>query len=133
MKIVNVVLLVLIIIGTYLLFTQDKWVTPLTNYILSFDKNEDYNTGSRWTNKVTSVRTDCASDGVCSVTVGDVEVIIDNGGRLVPPENMGKVIGKYSTYPIEDFVGKTATVYARKINSKLFTLEGNSDFYLEVE
>ena len=134
MKFIRIFLLVLIIIGVGLLLSQKTWVPKVTDYILEKQNLTDQTkVGSRWTNTVTAVRTDCAFDGVCSVTVGDEEVVIDNGGRMIPPENMGKIIGNYANNPLDKFVGKKASVFARRISPKLYTLEGNSDFFIEIE
>lgn len=134
MKIINLVLLVLIVIGTYLLFTQDKWVAPLTNYILSFDKSEDFKTGSRWTGKINAVKTDCLFDGICSVTVSGVEVVVIQGMvALNEGEEVGTLRGVESIGDMQKYIGKEANVFARRINNQLFTLYGNNDFYIELK
>lgn len=133
MKFIRIFLLILIIIGVGLLVTQKTWVPKVVYYILQKQGDQGVNfVDSKWTNTVTAVRTDCAFDGICSVTVGDIEVIVDNGGRMMPPEDMGKIKGTYANQPLDQFVGKKASVYARKINSKLFTLQGNTEFFIEI-
>lgn len=132
-KILNIFLLVLIAIGVYLLFTQDKWVTPLTNYILSLEDNKNVNTGSRWTGPISAVNTNCLFDGICSITVSDVEVIVVGGIAVVNNnEKVGKLIGVESVSDVKNYIGKNANVYAIKITNNLYTLYGNDDFYLEV-
>ncbi len=134
MKIVNIILLVLIVIGTYLLFTQDKWVTPLTNYILSFENNEDLKTGSRWTGKINAVKTDCIFDGICSVTVSDVEVVVVQGMvALEEGAEVGKLIGAESVSDVSKYIGKEANVFARKIGNNVYSLYGNSEFFIEIK
>lgn len=133
MKVLNLFLLILIIIGTYLLFTQDKWVTPLTNYILSFENNKNENVGSRWTGPISKVKTDCLFDGICSVTVSGVEVVVVEGMKALD-DNMevGKLLGVESISNVSKYVGKNANVYATRINNDLYTLYGNKDFYIEI-
>jgi hypothetical protein len=134
MKFIRIFLLVLIIIGIGLLATQKSWVPKVTEYLL---RNEtitvDTKTGSRWTNKITKARTDCTFDGICSLTIGGVEVVVSGGDRMPPEGGMGKITGEYANLPLEKLVGKTASVYARKINNNLFTLEGNSEFFIEIK
>ena len=133
-KALNVFLLVLIVIGIGLLLTQDKWVTPLTNYILSFEQSEDVKVGSKWTGKINSVRTDCIFDGICSVTVSNVEVVVIQGMvALSEGEEVGTLRGVESIGDMQKYIGKEANVFARRINNQLFTLYGNNDFYIELK
>lgn len=134
LKFFNVFLFVLIVLGLYLLLTQEKWVTPLTNYILSFENKEDVKVGSRWTGKINAVKNDCIFDGMCTITVSDVEVVVVAG--MVPlqdGEEVGKLIGVESVGDMERYIGKEANVFARKINSNLFTLYGNKEFFIELK
>lgn len=134
MKALNIFLLVLIVIGTYLLSTQDKWVTPLTNYILSFEQSEDAKVGSKWTGKINAVKTDCIFDGICSVTVSDVEVVVVQGMvALEEGEEVGSLLGVESISDMQKYIGSEANVFAKRINNELFTLYGNKDFFIELK
>lgn len=133
LRYIRVFLLILILIGIGLLLTQKTWVPKVTDFLLKDEVvTVDLKTGSSWTNKITKVKTDCMFDGICSLTIGGVEVIVDSGGRIAPQYDMGRIKGEYANLPLEELVGKTASVFARKITPQLFTLEGNSEFFVEI-
>lgn len=132
MKALNIFLLILIVIGIYMLFTQDKWVPKLTNYILSFDESKR-NIGSRWTGPISAVKMDCIFDGICSVTVSGVEVIVSNGMVPIQQEiGFGSLKGVESIGDFQSYIGKNANVYAKRITNEVFTLSGSNEFYIEV-
>lgn len=134
LKILNIVLLVLIIIGLGLIFTREKWVPGLVDFIISFEKEEiKTDIGSKWTGKINSVKTDCIFDGVCSVIVSGQEVMIIEGMRtLGPNEEIGKLLGVESIGDIENYIGKNANVYAKRNSDGIYTIYGSKDFYVEI-
>lgn len=135
MRFIRIFLLVLIIIGVGMLLTQKTWVPKLTNYLLKDEmtKNES-KVGSKWTGKINSVKNDCIFDGVCSITVSGVEVIVVQGMvALQEGEEVGTLRGAASVGDMKKYVGKEANVFARKISNDLFTLYGNSEFYIELK
>lgn len=132
MKALNIFLLVLIIVGVILLFTQDKWVPKVVNYLLGsqVDNKVEY-IDSKWTNKITAVDDSCADDGVCTMTIGGVKVITTIGKMTgYETEPLGQIIGLDGSYRKQ--IGKTANVYARKISNTEFTLYGNENFFIEI-
>ena len=128
----NIFLLILIIIGIVLLFTQDRWVPKVVNYLLGSQiQNKVEYTDSRWTNKITAVDDSCKFDGICSMTIGGVRVITTMGrmaGTDIEP--LGQIIGLNGVYNKQ--IGKTANVYARKLSSTEFTLYGSENFFIEI-
>ncbi len=135
MKFIRIFLLVLIIIGIGLLLTQNTWVPKLTNYILKDELlANNTKTGSRWTGKIDSVKTDCIFDGICSVTVSGVEVVVVQGMvALQEGEEVGQLRDVESVSDMQKYIGKEANVFARKISSNLFTLYGNQEFFIELK
>jgi hypothetical protein len=135
MKIIRIVLLVLIVIGIGLLLTQKTWLPKVTNYLLGEELAQyDTKTGSRWTGKINSVKNDCIFDGMCTITVSGVEVVVVQGMvALQEGEEMGQLRGVESVGDMEKYIGQEANVFARKISSNLFTLYGNKDFFIELK
>ena len=135
MKILNVFLLILIIIGLGLLFTQDRWVTPFVNYILKSQGEEPVmdDKGTKWSGKITAIQNDCEDDGICSITVDGKVVIISNGMTLAggPNDIMGKVTEDGGAFT-NNRVGKMAQVYAGKVSNGVYTIYGNKDFYIKI-
>lgn len=129
----NKFLLVIIVIGIGLLFTQKYWVTPFVDFILSKETTLDGNTkGYRWTGKISAVDTSCFFDGVCSVTVGGKKVIVVEGMKAEPTKEVGSLLGVESISDIENKIGKQASVFADKNIRGEYTLYGSRDYYIEI-
>lgn len=135
MKFIRIFLLVLIIIGIGLLLTQKTWVPKLTNYLLKDELSvNETKIGSRWTGKIDSVKNDCIFDGICSVTVSGVEVIVVQGMiPLAEGEEVGQLRDVESVSDMQKYIGKEANVFARKISSDLFSIYGNKEFFIELK
>ena len=84
--------------------------------------------------EISAVNTGCFADGICSVTVGDREVILLTGMRAgeIPP--LGSLKGAESIGDLEGMIGATAKVYAATTTEgdAEYTLYGSKDYYVEV-
>ncbi|TSC70770.1 MAG: hypothetical protein CEO12_146 [Parcubacteria group bacterium Gr01-1014_46] len=135
MRFIQVILLILIIIGLGLLSTQKYWVDPLVNFIISQESSSSTEVGGKgvkWVGNITGVKLDCIFDGVCSVTVDGKEIIVVSGGRLLPDQEAGNLIGVDSISEVEQHIGKKAEVYAERTSGGEYTLYGSSDYYIKV-
>lgn len=113
-------------------------ITPAKGYF--GPKTRAYISGSSSTitetfsGKITAVNTGCFADGICSVTIGDKEVILLTGMRIgtIPP--VGALKGVESIGDLEGKIGATATVYAAKTTEGTadYTLYGSTTYYVEV-
>lgn len=78
---------------------------------------------------ITAFSTACFADGICSITVGDKNVITTIGRAQGP---LGEVKGIPDFGAIESKIGSHAKVYAKKIDGG-YTLYGNAGYYVEVK
>lgn len=134
MKIVRIILFILILVGISLLLTQKYWVHRVVNYIIESELEEtvsDGKSGYKWSGIISVVRTDCIFDGICSVTVGGREVVINSGMTLEAQKDVGEIKGGLSIGDLQKYVGDEANVYATKVGDK-YTIYGSKDYYIEV-
>ncbi len=79
--------------------------------------------------RLTSVDTSCFADGVCSVVIDGVTVIITVGRRQ---EVQGSLVGVPSIGDLESYIGELATVYAKALPDGTYTLYGDANYYVAV-
>lgn len=79
---------------------------------------------------ITSLKTDCAFDGECSIFVGNQEVVVTSGD-FMNPERTPIGISEVNSFD-KKFIGKTVDVYAKKIGPSKHTLAGSSDYYIRL-
>jgi peptidoglycan hydrolase-like protein with peptidoglycan-binding domain len=102
------------------------FVGPFTRAKLVLELSE---VTERFSGKITAVSTACFADGICSVTIDGKTVVITVGRKQGA---VGSLLGVESIGDLEQKIGKTAEVYAKKTVDG-YTLYGDTNYYVRVQ
>lgn len=103
-------------------------VGPLTRKAL-MNGTTSVGTAETFEGKVTAYSTACFADGECSISVDGKKVVTTIGWSQAV---VGKVLGIPDFSSIENKIGSTAKVYAKK-TADGYTLYGSADYYIEIK
>jgi hypothetical protein len=109
----------------YVVFSKEvpdtvELVLPVPDAVTFVGRIEHYDTG-------------CFADATCSITIDNKKIILITGGRRISSEPVGLLLGVPSIGDLEKNIGKTAKVYAKKLDEQNYTLYGNENYFVSVQ